>query len=114
MIDDKDGHIPSPLIMCTCSALRHVLLVGQKNKGVHPKVSKSTLKADRPDCLKLFHYNNDGSKNTSCCTATGRMLLTSPGVADMYTLMKDPWNTLPESYQQRVNKHPLATVKHQI
>jgi len=46
MIDDKDGHIPSPLIMFTCTALRHALLEWQKNKGVHPKASKSELKAD--------------------------------------------------------------------
>jgi hypothetical protein len=26
MIDNKDGHIPSPLIMFTCTALRHALL----------------------------------------------------------------------------------------
>jgi hypothetical protein len=26
MIDDKDSHIPSPLIMFTCAALRHALL----------------------------------------------------------------------------------------
>jgi len=49
MINDKDGHIPSPLIMFTCTALCHALLEWQKNKGVHPKASKSKLKADRPD-----------------------------------------------------------------
>jgi len=49
MINDKDGHIPSPLIMFTCTALGHALLEWQKNKGVHPKASKSTLKVDRPD-----------------------------------------------------------------
>jgi hypothetical protein len=41
MINDKDGHIPSPLIMFTCTALRHGLLEWQKNKGVYPKASKS-------------------------------------------------------------------------
>jgi hypothetical protein len=46
MIDDKDGHIPSPLIMFTCTALSHDLLASQKNIGVHPKASKSKLKAD--------------------------------------------------------------------
>jgi hypothetical protein len=50
MINDKDGHILSPLIMFTCTALRHTLLEWQKNKGVHPKASKPKLKADRPDC----------------------------------------------------------------
>jgi len=37
MIDDKDSHIPSPLIMFTCTTLRHALLEWQKYKGVHPK-----------------------------------------------------------------------------
>jgi hypothetical protein len=49
MIDDKDGDIPSPLIMFTCTAFRHALLEWQKNQGVHKKASKSKLKADRPD-----------------------------------------------------------------
>jgi hypothetical protein len=41
-------------------------------------------------------------------------LLTSPGVADTYTFLINAWNTLPESYQQRVYNHTLATVKLQI
>jgi hypothetical protein len=49
LINDKEGHIPSPQIMCTSTALRHAILEWQKNKGVHPKASKSKLKADRPD-----------------------------------------------------------------
>jgi hypothetical protein len=69
MIDDKDGHIPSPLIMLTCTALRHALLEWQKNKGVHPKASKSKLKADRPDCSNYFNEKNDSGKNASCCGA---------------------------------------------
>jgi hypothetical protein len=40
--DDKDVHIPSPLIMITSTALRHALLEWQKNKLVHPKASKSS------------------------------------------------------------------------
>jgi len=44
----------------------------------------------------------------------GRKLLTSPGVADTYTFLMNTWNTLPESYQQRVYKNTLATIKHQI
>jgi hypothetical protein len=114
MIDDKDGHIPSPLIMLTCTALCHALLEWPKNKGVHPKASKSKLKADRPDRLNYFNYKNDGSKIASCCAATGHKLLTSPGFPDMYTFLTNTWNTLPESYQQRVYKNTLATVKHQI
>jgi hypothetical protein len=51
MIDDKDSCIPSPLIIFTCTALRHAIQEWEKNKGVHPKDSKSTLKADRPDRL---------------------------------------------------------------
>jgi len=76
MTGDKDGHIPSPLIMFTCTALRHALLEWQKKKGVHPKASKSKLNADRPDRSNYFNYNDDGGKNTSCCAATGRELLT--------------------------------------
>jgi hypothetical protein len=44
----------------------------------------------------------------------GRMLLTSPGVADTYTFLMNTWITLPESYQQRVYNNTVATVKHQI
>jgi len=114
MIDDKDGHIPSPLIMFTCTALRHALLEWQKNKGVHPKASKSKLKADRPDRSNYFNCKNDGGKIVSCCAVTCRKLLTSPGVADTYTFLMNTWNTLPESYQQRVYNNTLATVKRQI
>jgi hypothetical protein len=59
MIDNKYGHIPWPLIMFTCTALRHALLEWQKNKGVHPKASKSKLNTDRPDCSNYFNYKND-------------------------------------------------------
>jgi hypothetical protein len=48
-IDDKDGHIPLPLIMFSCTALRHALLEWQMSKGVHPKASKSKFQADRLD-----------------------------------------------------------------
>jgi len=44
----------------------------------------------------------------------GRKLLTSPGIVDTYTFLMNTWNTLPESYQQRVYKNTLATVKCQI
>jgi hypothetical protein len=44
----------------------------------------------------------------------GRKLLTSPGVADTYTFLMNTWDTLLESYQQRVYNNTLATVKHQI
>jgi len=114
MIDDKDGHIPSPLIMFTCTALRHALLEWQKNKGVHPKVSKSKLKADRPDRSNYYNCKNDGGKIVTCWSVTGRKLLTSPGIADTYTFFMNTWNTLPESYQQRVYNNTLATVKRQI
>jgi len=114
MIDDKDGHLPSPLIMFTCTALRHALLEWQKNKGFHPKASKSKLKADRPDRSNYFNYKNDGGMNASCCAAMGRKFLTSPGIADRYAFLMNTWNTLPESYQQRVYNNTLATVKRQI
>jgi hypothetical protein len=114
MINDKDGHIPLPLIMSTCTALRHALLERQKNKGVHPKASKSKLKADRPDPSNYFNYKHDAGKNASCFAAMGRKLLTLPGVAETYIILMNIWNTLPESYQQRVHKNTLATVKRQI
>ena len=114
MINDKDGHIPSPLIMFTCTALRHALLEWQRNKGAHLKASKSKLKADRVDPSNYFNYKNDGGKNASCSAAIGRKLLTSPGFADTYTFVMNTWNTLPESYQQWVNKNTPATVKRQI
>ena len=40
--------------------------------------------------------------------------LTSPGVADTDTFLINTWNTLLASYQQRVHKYTLATVKCQI
>jgi len=113
-MDNKDGHIPSPLMMFTCSALRHALLEWQKNKDVHPKASKSKLKAHRPDRSNYFKYINDGGKNASCCAATGHKLLTSLGIADTYAFLMNTWNTPPESYQGRVYNNTLATVKRQI
>jgi hypothetical protein len=114
IIDNKDGHIPSPLLMFTSTALRHALQQWQKINGVHPKASKSKLKADRPDRSNYFNCKNDGCKIVSCCAVTGRKLLTSPGVADTYTFLMNTWHTLPESYQQRVYNNTLATVKRQI
>jgi len=82
MINDKDGHIRSPLIMFTFTTLRHALMEWQKNKGVYLNASKSKLKADTPDRSNYFNHKNDGGKIASCCAVTGRKLLTSPGVAD--------------------------------
>jgi len=114
MINDKDSHIPSPLIMFTCTVLRHALLEWQKNKGVHPKASKSKLKADRSYRSNYFNHKNDDGNIASCCAVTGRKLLTSPGVADTYTFLMNTWNTLPVIYQQRVYNNTLASVMHQI
>ena len=114
IITDMDGHIPAPMIMFTCTALRHALLEWNKNKDVHPEASKSQLTADRPDRWNYFNYKNDVGKNASCCAATGNKLLTLPRVADMYTFLMNTWNTLPESYQQKVYKNTPATVKGQI
>jgi hypothetical protein len=114
IINDRDGHIPSPLIMFSYPALRHSLLESEKNKGVHLQASKSKLKADRPHRSNYFNYHNDGGKNKSCCAATERKLSTSPGISNTYTLLMNTWNTLPESYQQRVYKNTLATVKRKI
>jgi hypothetical protein len=41
-------------------------------------------------------------------------LLSSAGVADTYTLLRNTWNTLPESNQQMVYNNTLAIVKCQI
>jgi len=104
MIDYKDSHIPLPLIMVTCTALRHPLVEWQINKGVHPKASKSKLNADRPDRSNYLNYKNDSGINTSCHAETGRRLVTLPGIADTYTFRMNSLNTPPESYQQRVYK----------
>jgi hypothetical protein len=114
MINDKDSHIPLPLIMFTCTALRDALLEWPKNKGVHPKASKSKLTGDRPHRTNYSNHENDDCKNASCYAVMGRKLFTSPGIADTYTFLINTWNTLSESYQQRVYKNTLATVKHQI
>ena len=100
--------------MFICTALCHALLQWQKNKGIQPKASKSKRKADGPDRSNYFNYQYDGGKNASCCTASGRKLLTLPGVADTYASLMNTWNTLLESYQQRVYKNTLATVRCQI
>ena len=44
----------------------------------------------------------------------GPKLLTSPGDADMHAFLMNPWNALPESYEQRVYKNTLATVNCRI
>jgi len=44
----------------------------------------------------------------------GPKLLTSSGIPDTYTFWMNTWNTLRESYQQRVYNNTLATVKRQI
>jgi hypothetical protein len=60
MIDDKDGQIPSPLIMFTCTVVNHAVLEWQQNKGIHPKASESKFNVDRPDRSNYFNYKNDG------------------------------------------------------
>jgi len=110
MINSKESHIPSPLIMVTCTALLHALLEWQKKNGVHPKASNAELKADRPDRSNFFNYKNDGGNDASCRAATFSKLLSSPGIADLYAFFVDPWNTLPVSYRQMVYKNTLATV----
>jgi hypothetical protein len=114
MINDKDGHIPSPLIMFTLTMLRPALLEWQKNKGVHPKTSKSKLNEGRPDHSNYFNHKNDGGTIPSCWAVMGHKLLTLSGAADTYTVLMNTWNTLPESYQQRVYNNTLATVQCQI
>jgi len=113
-IDKMGCRKPSPLIMFTCTALGHAVLEWQKNKDVHPKPSNSMLYVDRPDCSNYFNYKNEGGKITSCWAATGRKLLTSPGIADMYKLLMNTWTTLPESYQPRVYSNTLSSFQHQM
>jgi len=111
LIDKKDSHKPLPMMIFTCTALCHALLDWHKNKGVHPKVPKSKLKADRPYRSNYFHCKNNHDNIVSCCTVMGRKLLTSPGVADTYTFLMNSWKTLLESYQQRVYNNTLAIVE---
>jgi len=59
-------------------------------------------------------FVDDGGTIVSFCAATGCKLLTSPVIADTFTYLLNTWNTLPESYQQRVYNNTLATVKRQI
>jgi len=114
MIDHKDGHIPSPLIILNCTKLGHALQDWLKNNSVHRKASKSKLNVDKPDLLNYFNSMNEGGKNTSCCSAMGPKLICLAGIADKYIVLMNTWNTLPESYEQRVNTSTLATLKHQI
>jgi len=114
MIEDKDGHIPSPLIMFTCTALSHAPLEWQQNTSVHPKAYKSKLKLDKPNRSNIFNYENGGGKNPLCCTGMGIKLVTLPGISDKDTYMMNTWNTVLESYQQTVYENTLATVKRQI
>jgi hypothetical protein len=83
-------------------------------KGIHPICFKSNLKAERPDRSNYFNSFNDRGKNVSRCAGTGCKLSTSPGIEDTYRFLMITWNTLPESYQQRVIKKSLATVNRQI
>jgi hypothetical protein len=100
--------------MITSAKLRHALLEWQKNQDVHPTASKSRLISDRPDHSKYFKQKRDSGKNASCCAATGRKLLTMPGVGDTYRFWMNTWNTLPESYQPRVYNNNFPTHKRQI
>jgi hypothetical protein len=102
MIYGKDSHIPSALIMFTCTVLHHAFLEWKKNKGVYPKASKSRPKAGRPDRSNHFKYKIQCGINASCCAAMGCKLLTLLGNADTYRVLINTWNTLAESYQQRV------------
>jgi len=111
MIDGKEGHRPSLLIMFPFTALRHALLEWQKNKSVFPKASMSKLKVNRPDRWNYFKFKNNGGKNSSCCVAMVHKLLTSPGIADTDRFLMNTWNTLPQSYQLRVYKDSLATAE---
>ena len=86
IIDEMNCHTPSPLIRITCTVLSHAPLEWQKNKGVHPKASKSNMKVDTPDHLNHFNYNNDSGKNAFCCAVNGHKLSNLPGIAERYLL----------------------------
>jgi hypothetical protein len=72
------------------------------------------MKADRPDCSNYFNQKNDGGEIVSCNLGTDCKLSSSPGIADRYSFLINNWNTLPESYQQRVYNDTLDTVKRQF
>jgi len=110
----KDSCIPSQRIMFTSTALHHATLQWQKNSGFYSKASQWKLKVDKSDRSNYFNYKNGGGNNPLCCTATCRKLLTSSGIAKTCTFMMNTWNTLLESYQQRVHKHTSATVNRQV
>jgi hypothetical protein len=66
MISDTDGSIPAPLLIFTCTALRHALLEWKRNGGAAPKVKKSKLDPPvKQDPSKFFNYKNDGGR-TRC------------------------------------------------
>jgi len=83
------------------------------NKAVYLKASKIKLNADTPGWSNCFTFTNDCGKNASCSDAMSCKLLPFLVMADTYTFLMNTWNTLPESYQQRIFKNTLATVQHQ-
>jgi hypothetical protein len=64
--------------------------------------------------MNYFNFRINCVQNASCCAATGQRLVTSPCVADTDIFFMNTFNTLLESYQQRVYKNTLATNKCQI
>jgi hypothetical protein len=90
MIDDKDGHIPSPLIMCVCTTLHRAILEWPKNQNVPLKDSKSKITVGRLDGSNYFNHKSDSSKIGCCCPAAWYKLLISPVVADIYTFLMKP------------------------
>jgi hypothetical protein len=87
---------------------------GKRSTVFIRKLTSRRRKADRPNPSNYFNYKNDGGKIASCCAATYHKVLTLPGIVDTSIFLMNTWNTLPESYQQRVYKNTLATVKRQI
>ena len=84
------------------------------DNGVQRNPSKSKLNVDSHYHSNYLNYMNRGVRIISYFATTGHQLLTSPDIADMYTSWMNTWNTLPESYQQRVYKNTLATGKNHI
>jgi len=114
MIDDNHGYIPSRLIMSLCTVLRHALQHYHRKKGVPPKASKSTLKANGSEHSNYLNYQKEDGNTASCCTATHRKVWTSPNISDAYTFLMNSWNALHESNQQSVHGNILAVHEGQI
>ena len=65
MIADKEGQIPTPLIIYTCAAFRHSLLEWEKNGGAPPKARSKLETQAKQNPATYFNYKNDGGSTPS-------------------------------------------------